>query len=348
MMRVDSFVVDCHGSPSPGRRTRSRAPGPGPGEHEPTAHQAPALVVVLRQKHAGIPLEGLGHRTARPTRSNKPRRGRHIERNAPSAEAHHWSRVGSSTTPPALGNSEAGSTYRAPREVAGWGAGQYVRRMGAPVWGTFSVRDHCLREAYLREVLLFDRLAIPYPDPLIEGERERWRRPNPADASETWDPERLDVLLGILGTQESAGYNGARLAKLVRWGPQTWQELQSRLDTAHALTGNHFVDTSKGLHLVPGSEIPGIVEAVAAYPTQAQWRQEVRPTMEEPHTVSAAEALVAVPRPLLLPEPGGDELDVLRRAVDLAMDEEYAAMRAAYFDWFRDRVARLRTLRTSR
>ncbi|WP_405863519.1 hypothetical protein [Streptomyces sp. NBC_00005] len=215
--------------------------------------------------------------------------------------------------------------------------------MGAPVWGTFSVRDHCLREAYLREVLLFDRLAIPYPDPLIEGERERWRHPNPADASETWDPERLDVLLGILGTQESAGYNGARLAKLVRWGPQTWQELQSRLDTAHALTGNHFVDTSKGLHLVPGSEIPGIVEAVAAYPTQAQWRQEVRPTMEEPHTVSAAEALVAVPRPLLLPEPGGDELDVLRRAVDLAMDEEYAAMRAAYFDWFRDRVARLRT-----
>ncbi|MFF4259763.1 hypothetical protein ACFY1L_52315 [Streptomyces sp. NPDC001663] len=215
--------------------------------------------------------------------------------------------------------------------------------MGAPVWGTFSVRDHCLREAYLREVLLFDRLAIPYPDPLIEGERERWRRPNPADASQTWDPERLDVLLGILGTQESDGYNGARLAQLVRWGPQTWQELQSRLDTAHELTGNHFMDTSKGLHLVPGSEIPGIVEAVAVYPTQAQWRQEVRPTLQEPHTVSAAEALVAVPRPLLLPQPGGDELDVLRRAVDLAMDEEYAAMRAAYFDWFRDRVALLRT-----
>jgi hypothetical protein len=29
----------------------------------------------------------------------------------------------------------------------------------APVWGTFSVRDHLESEAFLREVLVFDRLA---------------------------------------------------------------------------------------------------------------------------------------------------------------------------------------------
>lgn len=203
------------------------------------------------------------------------------------------------------------------------------------------MRDHCLREAYLRDVLLFDRLAIPYP--LDDGERERWWQPNPADASETWDPGRLDVLLGILGTQESDGYNGARLAQLVPWGPHMWQELRSRVGAAEALTGNPFMDTRVGMSLFGGNAIPGIVEAVAAYPAHEEWHREARPTLEEPRDISAAEALVTLPRPLLLPKPDGDELDLLRNAVDLAMDEEYAAMRAAYFDWFRDRVEPLRT-----
>jgi NADPH:quinone reductase-like Zn-dependent oxidoreductase len=48
-----------------------------------------------------------------------------------------------------------------------------------PVWGTFSVRDHLRPEAFLREVLVFDRLVIPYPDPEVPGEWERWRRPDP-------------------------------------------------------------------------------------------------------------------------------------------------------------------------
>jgi hypothetical protein len=220
---------------------------------------------------------------------------------------------------------------------------EYVLSMGAPVWGTFSVRDHCVREAYLREVLLFDRLVIPYPDQRVEGERERWSRPRDGGSSETWDPERLDALLSVLGTQEVAGYNGARLAQLVPWSPHIWHELRSRLGAANALTGNPFMDTRLGLVLGREQVLPGVIEAVAAYPTKDAWRDEVGPTYDRPSDLTAAQALVALSRPLLLPNPSEDELDTLRRAVDVAINPDYVAKRAAYFDWFRDLIKPLRT-----
>lgn len=35
--------------------------------------------------------------------------------------------------------------------------------MAMQVWGTFSVNDHTRPNAFVREVLLFDRLVLPYP-----------------------------------------------------------------------------------------------------------------------------------------------------------------------------------------
>lgn len=39
-------------------------------------------------------------------------------------------------------------------------------------WGTFSVKDHQRKRAFVAETLLYDRLIIPYP-PNPE-ERKRW------------------------------------------------------------------------------------------------------------------------------------------------------------------------------
>ena len=63
---------------------------------------------------------------------------------------------------------------------------------------------------------------------------------NPA---ETWDPARLDLLLGVLGSDEAPGYNGARCAQLIHWSPGVWEALQSRLGAADAITGDPFMDT---------------------------------------------------------------------------------------------------------
>lgn len=210
--------------------------------------------------------------------------------------------------------------------------------MAPQVWGTFSVRDHCRPEAFLREVLLFDRLAIPYPD--SPHERDRWRQPNPKrDPTETWDPERLDRLLAVVGTDAAPGYNDARLAWPIQWNQGMWDDLRARPELAAALTGDAFMDTRI---VVPASaQMPKGVDAVAAYRSEADWREETLPVSEPPGDVSAAEALVQLSRPLLLPTPSGDELDDLRRAVDLAHDPDYVAMRAAYHAYFRELLGKL-------
>jgi hypothetical protein len=209
-----------------------------------------------------------------------------------------------------------------------------------PIWGTFSVRDHCRRGAFVREVLLFDRLAVPYPDPNVPGERERWRQPNERDATETWDPDRLDELLSVLGTDDAPGHHGANLVERVPWSPHVWDQLQSRLGAAGALTGDPFADSRLGLRT--SADVPRNVEAIAAYPSEEAWEKEMQPSSQEPEDVNAAEALVRLSRPLLLPREGADELETLRRAVALAVDPEYAAMRTAYHGWFRDVIEPLR------
>jgi hypothetical protein len=70
------------------------------------------------------------------------------------------------------------------------------------LWGTFSVRDHLRRRAFVADVLLYDRLVIPYPPD--EEQRREWR-------SEGWAPGRLERKLEILAK-----------ADLVR--PAPWSE----------------------------------------------------------------------------------------------------------------------------
>lgn len=210
-----------------------------------------------------------------------------------------------------------------------------------PVWGTFSVKDHIRPEAFLRDVMLFDRLAVPYPDPDTPGEWDRWRHPDERFPTEDWRPDRLDLLLSVLGTEETAGYNGARFVKRIMWNPYTWEKMRSRLSLADAMTGDPFTDTSLAIALGRGQELPGIVEAVAAYPTAEAWRADLKPDSARPADPTAAEALVLLARPLMLPAPGRDELDTLRRAVDLARSDDYKAMRTAYHDWFRGIASRL-------
>lgn len=56
-------------------------------------------------------------------------------------------------------------------------------------WGTFSVIDHQNASALSVEVLLYNRLVLPYP---IESDRERW-------VENGWDPDGLDQRIALLG-----------------------------------------------------------------------------------------------------------------------------------------------------
>jgi hypothetical protein len=110
------------------------------------------------------------------------------------------------------------------------------------VWGTCAVNDHHRPGAFVREILLFDRIVVPYPD--TEDERQRWHDANPVDPLETWAPERLDELLDVLGTQKKPGREGARLAWTAPWSHKRWVEERTRREVADivAVDAYEFLD----------------------------------------------------------------------------------------------------------
>lgn len=211
--------------------------------------------------------------------------------------------------------------------------------MGAEIWGTLAVNDHKRRDALVRQVLLFDRLVIPVP--ATSAERERWRRPNERDPDETWDPDGLDAVLKILGTQRREDAGGDSLAWESDWTLERWQAGRSRVEVASALTE---IDAFHSTRLVLAREenLPAIVEAMAAYPSERACALDLAPDRAVPDDLTAADALVLLATPLLVPDVAdGDYERALHEAVGLARSGRVREERAAYHDFLRDTVSRL-------
>lgn len=62
--------------------------------------------------------------------------------------------------------------------------------MGKEVWATFSVNDHNLDNAFINELMLYDRLVIPVPPD--DNEVNRW-------IDKGWDPGKQEKIIEILG-----------------------------------------------------------------------------------------------------------------------------------------------------
>jgi len=211
--------------------------------------------------------------------------------------------------------------------------------MPTELWGTTSVNDHVRREAYLRELLIFDRLVVPYP--ASEEERQRWRRPNPANPKESWRPARLDELLEYLGTETQQGIGKIPLAWTAPWCEQSWQAGAGLSEVAVVISEeDNFAATRKILSM--RAPLPAIIEAVPSYPTYRAWWQEVQPDPEPARPATAASALVALARPLLLPERDRRYRFRLFEVIELASDPDFRLARSHYHQWVREMVSILR------
>ena len=201
------------------------------------------------------------------------------------------------------------------------------------VWGTFAVNDHLPRGAFLREVLLFDRLVIPVPS--SDAERVRWLAPNPDRPDQSWDPGRQEQLLKILGTESAPGWNGATLAVKAPWDQDRWQAAVTRPEVARMIHAESVWQASR-MVVAEDEPLPLAVEALVAYPNASACRGDLRPA-DNPTGIDGADALVMLARPLLVPDSdGGDEFDSLREAIELA--SELKDERAAYYRWVRDQI----------
>ncbi len=84
-------------------------------------------------------------------------------------------------------------------------------------WGTFSVADHTLPYAFIADVLLYDKLVIPYPP---ADERKRWIKAG-------WKPDHLDDLLETLDDHGQA--------RIVLWDSYKQEAFKDRFDAAQGM-----------------------------------------------------------------------------------------------------------------
>jgi len=206
---------------------------------------------------------------------------------------------------------------------------------------------------------LFDRLVLPVPSD--EQERSRWRQPDPRNKQENWDPDRLDALRKILGSQDLPAepvaergslWTGRRrpgrshpglapepLAWDSPWNEQRWQG--SRVDAARIITNDAF--SISRMILAGGPDLPAVIEAVAAFPSGEKCQEELKPGNAPPADLTGTQALIMLAAPLLTPQVAeGSDFGPLRDAAALAREERFQNERRAYYDWMREFVKPLR------
>jgi len=195
--------------------------------------------------------------------------------------------------------------------------------MSKQVWGTFSVKDHCDPNAFVAEVMLYDRLVVPVPPD--DKQRERWRKAG-------WQPERLDNLLAILGDR----------AYTVNWDDERQQRWKARYergaDVAQALSDWAFAATRTELTQGLPRHVTGI-QVVTNYTGIAELERDfrLRPTVEGEIPLYGGTALAIIGHEFLVPDDADwTHEDLLKEAVELSSERTSRRKRASFWRWQRE------------
>ena len=213
-------------------------------------------------------------------------------------------------------------------------------------WGTFSIADHQRPRAFVAEVLLYNRLVIPYP--ADDQERARW-------AQMGRDPDRLDQCLAVLD-QAKLPSDQAKLASRVPWTEWLWQHAKARYDLSQEVSfdidnlrtawqqGSDPMYVTRRIlaqtENLPKADI-GVAEvlAVAAYPSTHQFIEDFGPRKSV--LTSPGERRIRVEKlgwllghEFLVPEhEKRSDLELLKEAVELATTPEFQEYRAKLYQW---------------
>lgn len=110
---------------------------------------------------------------------------------------------------------------------------------------------------------------------------------------------------------------------------------RSRLFMAEQMSG--FAVTASILTQDP--DLPKVIEAVAVFPSRKECQKELEPSDPPPPDLTAAQGLIMLAAPLLIPKSQeGKDFGPLRAAAELAREDRFRKERQAYYDWMRDFV----------
>jgi hypothetical protein len=195
--------------------------------------------------------------------------------------------------------------------------------MARQVWGTFSVKDHCAPNAFVAEVMLYDRLVIPRPSD--ENERTRW-------GDEKWNPDLLKKLLSILGDR----------AYVVDWNATRQEKWRSRFDGGSEIakaTGDWaFAATRTELTIGLPRSVTGI-QAVTSYTSMEELEKDLRlrPSAKGEAPLHGGTAVAILAHEFLVPNDlNRTHEDLLKEAVELSSETASHRKRAAFWRWQRE------------
>lgn len=198
-------------------------------------------------------------------------------------------------------------------------------------WGTFSVRDHMHEAAFVSDVLLYDRLVIPVPDPHDAGNEPLWSQ---------WNPERQQKCLEILEVKTDQ-HDG--LALTVPWGQAKHERFANCMSMAAALATQqrspeqtYYLDPFEMTRQLlkheflpaPAANVSK-VWAVAAYSSADAYFKELAKADRDRHRQLAA----AISYRFLTPAGPDPDHSLLKRAVDLAIRDDFRRKRQQFYEW---------------
>ena len=220
------------------------------------------------------------------------------------------------------------------------------------LWGTFSVVDHLRPDAFVSDVLVYNRLVVPVPpdDAVDAWEQARWepgrqrtildilRDGDQRRVEEIpWGPERREEYQAQISHMKSdlaagVAFDVAMIQSFQPVGPGTREQLATRMALVDYRSEQRDVAKIAGIP-------PSPVDIVAAYGNQQEF---ISDTGAEPTDDSASpgDLLGAFALPFAVPaDVGGADLDTLKRAVEYANQPQVQQYRQAFHRW-RNRMVR--------
>jgi len=201
-------------------------------------------------------------------------------------------------------------------------------------WGACSVRDHVSDAPLVSEVLLYDRLVVPIPDPAGKAvEEQRWIQAG-------WQPELQDRCLSILGTKtdESDG-----LALAVPWDADKQERFATRMSMSVALDtqrresdAGYYLDPFRMTQTLLATDfkpalLSGMTKAwiVANYPATLAFNDDLGAANAGGQVRLAA----MIRHRFLTPREPDPNQELLKKAVELSSSPDFRKKRGALYRW---------------
>jgi hypothetical protein len=205
------------------------------------------------------------------------------------------------------------------------------------LWATYSVKDHQQLRAFIADVLFYDRLVIPVPsrelnetrelNEVYKSEWDRWEKKN-------WDPALQESLLEVL--QFAGKYP---VVEKVLWDSKLQGEWKARMvaeNQGEPVRKDTFMETRSVLIETIPFYTWGVAAIGATYRSLMALENELGVKDTSGHRTilpSGALAVVLGQEFLFVDDPNLSHKDMLKKAVELATDDEYRGVRASLTAW---------------